>query len=29
MLLDLGYTDGILPELAIPERKVPNGTRAG
>jgi len=29
MLFDLGYADGILPALAIPERKVPNGTRAG
>ena len=29
MLFDLGYTDGIVPALAIPERRVPNGTRAG
>jgi tRNA-binding protein len=29
MLFDLGYADGIGPALAIPERKVPNGTRAG
>lgn len=29
MLFDLGYTDGIVPALAIPERPVPNGTRAG
>jgi len=29
MLFDLGYADGILPTLAIPERPVPNGTRAG
>jgi tRNA-binding protein len=29
MLFDLGYADGILPALAIPERIVPNGTRAG
>jgi len=29
MLFDLGYADGILPALAIPERLVPNGTRAG
>ncbi len=29
MLLDLGYADGIVPALAIPERKIPNGTRAG
>jgi tRNA-binding protein len=29
MLFDFGYADGIVPALAIPERKVPNGTRAG
>jgi tRNA-binding protein len=29
MLLDLGYADGITPVLAMPERPVPNGTRAG
>ncbi|MXX86885.1 MAG: tRNA-binding protein [Acidobacteria bacterium] len=29
MLFDLGYSDGIVPALAIPERPVPNGTRAG
>ncbi len=29
MLFDLGYADGIVPALAIPERKVPNGTKAG
>ena len=29
MLFDLGYSDGILPALAIPERPLPNGTRAG
>jgi len=29
MLFDLAYADGIVPALAIPERKVPNGTRAG
>ena len=29
MLFDIGYTDGIKPALAIPERPVPNGTRAG
>lgn len=28
MLLDLGYADGITPVLAVPEREVPNGTRA-
>src|SRR6267378_8203664 len=29
MLFDLGYADGVDPVLAIPEGKVPNGTRAG
>ncbi|HSQ23321.1 MAG TPA: hypothetical protein VLN44_02880 [Pyrinomonadaceae bacterium] len=29
MLFDIGYADGIAPELAIPESRVPNGTRAG
>ncbi len=29
MLFDLGYADGIVPALTVPERKVPNGTRAG
>ena len=29
MLFDIGYADGITPVLAIPERPVPNGTRAG
>jgi len=29
MLFDLGYDDGIAPALAVPERPVPNGTRAG
>ena len=29
MLFDLGYADGILPAFAVPERPVPNGTRAG
>ncbi len=29
MLFDLGYADGLTPALAIPERPVPNGTRAG
>jgi tRNA-binding protein len=29
MLFDIGYTDGITPVLAMPERPVPNGTRAG
>ena len=29
MLFDLGYADGVSPALAIPERSVENGTRAG
>jgi len=29
MLFDIGYADGITPALAVPERAVPNGTRAG
>jgi tRNA-binding protein len=29
MLFDLGYADGITPALAMPERPLPNGTRAG
>ncbi len=29
MLFDIGYADGITPCLAVPERPVPNGSRAG
>ena len=29
MLFDIGYADGLTPVLAIPERPVPNGSRAG
>lgn len=29
MLFDIGFVDGIQPVLAVPERPVPNGTRAG
>ena len=29
MLFDIGYADGVKPALAVPESKVPNGTRAG
>ena len=29
MLFDLGYADGVTPCLAVPERRVPDGTRAG
>ena len=28
MLFDIGYSDKITPVLAIPEKPVPNGTRA-
>jgi tRNA-binding protein len=29
MLFDIGFSDGLLPRLAIPEQPVPNGSRAG
>jgi len=29
MLFDIGYSDGITPVLAMPERSVPNGSRGG
>ncbi len=29
MLFDIGHLDGISPALAVPERQVPNGVRAG
>jgi tRNA-binding protein len=29
MLFDIGYLDGITPVLAVPESRVPDGTRAG
>lgn len=29
MLWDIGYEDGIIPVLAMPENPVPNGTRVG
>src|SRR5262249_22980874 len=29
MLFDIGYGDGITPALAVPEKPVPNGSRAG
>jgi methionine--tRNA ligase beta chain len=29
MLFDIGYADGVTPVLSLPERPVPNGTRAG
>ena len=29
MLFDIGYADGLTPVLAIPERQIPDGARAG
>ena len=29
MLFDIGYADGVTPVLSVPERPVPDGTRAG
>jgi len=29
MLFDIGYGDGMIPVLAIPEQPVPDGSRAG
>jgi tRNA-binding protein len=29
MLFDLGFADGVTPVLAVPERPIPDGTRAG
>ena len=29
MLFDIGYADGVTPVLAVPEKPVPEGTRAG
>ena len=29
MLFDIGYADGLVPVLAVPEQKVPDGTRVG
>ena len=29
MLFDIGYADGIRPALAVPEKDVPDGARAG
>jgi tRNA-binding EMAP/Myf-like protein len=29
MLLDIGYADDLVPALAVPERSLPNGSRAG
>ena len=29
MLFDIGFADGITPVLSVPEKPVPNGSRAG
>jgi tRNA-binding EMAP/Myf-like protein len=29
MLFDIGYADGLIPVLAIPEKAIPDGARAG
>jgi tRNA-binding protein len=29
MLFDIGYADGLIPALAMPERPMPDGARAG
>jgi tRNA-binding protein len=29
MLFDIGYADGLTPALAVPERVMPDGVRAG
>jgi methionine--tRNA ligase beta chain len=29
MLFDLGFADGVAPALAVPERPMPDGARAG
>jgi len=29
MLFDIGYADGIIPVLAVPEKQVPDGARVG
>lgn len=29
MMYDMGYDDGIVPVMAVPEKPVPNGTRVG
>jgi methionine--tRNA ligase beta chain len=29
MLFDIGYADGLVPALAVPERALPDGARAG
>jgi methionine--tRNA ligase beta chain len=29
MIFDIGYSDKVIPVLVLPEKPVPNGTRAG
>jgi tRNA-binding protein len=29
MLFDIGYADGLTPVLSVPEKEIPNGSRAG
>ena len=29
MIFDIGYANGIIPVLAVPEKQVPNGVNAG
>jgi tRNA-binding protein len=29
MLFDIGYADGLTPVLAVPEKQIPDGVRAG
>ena len=29
MLFDIGFSDGVTPALAVPEKPVPDGSRAG
>jgi tRNA-binding protein len=29
MMFDIGYADGLVPVMAVPEKPIPNGSRAG
>jgi tRNA-binding protein len=29
MMFDIGFADGLLPVMAVPEQPIPNGARAG
>jgi tRNA-binding protein len=29
MMFDIGYADGLVPVIAVPEKPIPNGSRAG